>query len=178
VFEVNFLDKKIGRNDLCPCGSGKKYKKCCLNKVRGSQEKVLTKEDVVITGMDPSSVDDVKLKQDFEVVKASRDSYFSSMDNAPVYESIEEAFESIRKEGFIPVLEIKRDFDFGTYYEVALVCKHAYSEELRIFELTEDGKYEWTECGFNDPCPLCLEGVPSELTEEQVIDLYKSDMDL
>ncbi|MBN2285988.1 MAG: SEC-C domain-containing protein [Tissierellales bacterium] len=24
--------KKIGRNDLCPCGSGKKYKHCCLNK--------------------------------------------------------------------------------------------------------------------------------------------------
>ncbi|KCZ52265.1 SEC-C metal-binding domain-containing protein [Hyphomonas pacifica] len=22
--------RKIGRNDLCPCGSGKKYKKCCL----------------------------------------------------------------------------------------------------------------------------------------------------
>lgn len=25
-------DKKIGRNEACPCGSGKKYKKCCLNK--------------------------------------------------------------------------------------------------------------------------------------------------
>lgn len=24
--------KKIGRNELCPCGSGKKYKKCCLLK--------------------------------------------------------------------------------------------------------------------------------------------------
>ncbi len=23
---------KIGRNDPCPCGSGKKYKKCCLMK--------------------------------------------------------------------------------------------------------------------------------------------------
>ena len=23
---------KIGRNDPCPCGSGKKYKKCCMNK--------------------------------------------------------------------------------------------------------------------------------------------------
>ncbi|RJQ54880.1 MAG: hypothetical protein C4530_16565 [Desulfobacteraceae bacterium] len=23
---------KIGRNDPCPCGSGKKYKRCCLNK--------------------------------------------------------------------------------------------------------------------------------------------------
>ncbi|MGZ8153886.1 MAG: SEC-C metal-binding domain-containing protein [Burkholderiales bacterium] len=25
---------KIGRNDPCPCGSGKKYKKCCLSKDR------------------------------------------------------------------------------------------------------------------------------------------------
>lgn len=25
----NFVSKKIGRNDPCPCGSGKKYKKCC-----------------------------------------------------------------------------------------------------------------------------------------------------
>ncbi len=25
--------EKIGRNDSCPCGSGKKYKKCCLGKV-------------------------------------------------------------------------------------------------------------------------------------------------
>ncbi len=24
--------KKIGRNEKCPCGSGKKYKKCCMNK--------------------------------------------------------------------------------------------------------------------------------------------------
>ncbi|MDO9471295.1 MAG: SEC-C metal-binding domain-containing protein [Nitrosomonas sp.] len=23
--------KKIGRNDPCPCGNGRKYKKCCLN---------------------------------------------------------------------------------------------------------------------------------------------------
>ena len=23
---------KCGRNEPCPCGSGKKYKKCCLNK--------------------------------------------------------------------------------------------------------------------------------------------------
>jgi len=24
--------QKVGRNDPCPCGSGKKYKKCCLLK--------------------------------------------------------------------------------------------------------------------------------------------------
>lgn len=26
------VGKKVGRNDPCPCGSGKKYKQCCLNK--------------------------------------------------------------------------------------------------------------------------------------------------
>ena len=26
------VDKKIGRNEPCPCESGKKYKKCCLRK--------------------------------------------------------------------------------------------------------------------------------------------------
>lgn len=26
------VSNKIGRNDPCPCGSGKKYKKCCMNK--------------------------------------------------------------------------------------------------------------------------------------------------
>ena len=29
---------KIGRNDRCPCGSGKKYKRCCLLK-RWTEEK-------------------------------------------------------------------------------------------------------------------------------------------
>lgn len=29
----NLVDKrKVGRNDPCPCGSGKKFKKCCINK--------------------------------------------------------------------------------------------------------------------------------------------------
>ena len=26
------MTKKTGRNDLCPCGSGVKYKKCCYEK--------------------------------------------------------------------------------------------------------------------------------------------------
>jgi hypothetical protein len=25
----NFISQKIGRNEACPCGSGKKYKRCC-----------------------------------------------------------------------------------------------------------------------------------------------------
>lgn len=32
---------KVGRNDLCPCGSGKKYKKCCLGKETSAVESIL-----------------------------------------------------------------------------------------------------------------------------------------
>jgi hypothetical protein len=32
VYEEMAEVKKVGRNDTCPCGSGKKFKKCCLNK--------------------------------------------------------------------------------------------------------------------------------------------------
>lgn len=32
---------KIGRNDMCPCGSGKKYKKCCLGKETSAVESIM-----------------------------------------------------------------------------------------------------------------------------------------
>ena len=33
------VSQKIGRNDPCPCGSGKKYKKCCLSKDEAARQK-------------------------------------------------------------------------------------------------------------------------------------------
>lgn len=32
---VRRSEERVGRNDLCPCGSGKKYKKCCMAKGDG-----------------------------------------------------------------------------------------------------------------------------------------------
>jgi hypothetical protein len=32
---------KIGRNDRCPCGSGKKYKQCCLAKGEVAEPRTL-----------------------------------------------------------------------------------------------------------------------------------------
>ncbi len=31
---ISAVSRKIGRNEPCPCGSGRKYKQCCLNKPR------------------------------------------------------------------------------------------------------------------------------------------------
>ena len=30
--QFKLSSNKIGRNDNCPCASGRKYKKCCINK--------------------------------------------------------------------------------------------------------------------------------------------------
>ena len=29
--KTKIAEKKVGRNDPCPCGSGKKHKKCCIS---------------------------------------------------------------------------------------------------------------------------------------------------
>lgn len=45
--------KKVGRNDPCPCGSGKKFKKCCESKMIGkkfmAQKIEATKKNVLST---------------------------------------------------------------------------------------------------------------------------------
>lgn len=32
---------KVGRNDPCPCGSGKKFKKCCLVLVKEKESEIM-----------------------------------------------------------------------------------------------------------------------------------------
>lgn len=34
VHGEKLLEEKLGRNDLCPCGSGKVFKRCCLKSGR------------------------------------------------------------------------------------------------------------------------------------------------
>lgn len=41
---IREFNKKIGRNDPCPCGSGKKYKNCCLSSGEYENKIELTKE--------------------------------------------------------------------------------------------------------------------------------------
>jgi len=53
------MNHRIGRNDPCPCGSGKKYKKCCLGREEGLQKESATWMDeegmhVVGKGQRPS----------------------------------------------------------------------------------------------------------------------------
>ena len=56
---------KIGRNDPCPCGSGKKYKYCCLNKrgiyiKDGVDEKTAIRNIVKAKGYDENIAAEIK----------------------------------------------------------------------------------------------------------------------
>lgn len=46
---------KVGRNDLCPCGSGKKFKQCCEAKTgqmsRGARMMLLALAGLVVAGL-------------------------------------------------------------------------------------------------------------------------------
>ncbi len=44
---------KPGRNDPCPCGSGKKYKKCCLPQAEAARTAAAPREDHFITELRP-----------------------------------------------------------------------------------------------------------------------------
>ncbi|WP_245976755.1 SEC-C domain-containing protein [Oceanobacillus arenosus] len=74
---------KIGRNDLCPCGSGKKYKKCCLNNQVAGQEvkiqpssKMWTLEDV--EQMETEAI--LELLQEFGI-PVDKDYFISEIEN-------------------------------------------------------------------------------------------------
>lgn len=40
------LNNKMSRNDLCPCGSGKKYKKCCLENAQSKSDPFVIRSEV------------------------------------------------------------------------------------------------------------------------------------
>ena len=50
---------KIGRNDLCPCGSGKKYKRCCMaNDAAAARAKLADTTALAAHNHDPHLCDD------------------------------------------------------------------------------------------------------------------------
>ncbi len=64
---------KIGRNDPCHCGSGKKYKKCCLNNGIASQEFSWSK-------MHKSRNELVDIMMKFAMTKYGKESIFEAWD--------------------------------------------------------------------------------------------------
>ena len=63
--------EKVGCNDTCPCGSGKKYKKCCLNNPRNSsQNEPGYTDDITVFIELSNSINDLLERRDFKEAQA------------------------------------------------------------------------------------------------------------
>lgn len=159
--------EKTGRNDPCPCGSGKKYKKCCLSKDQVSRAIQPTVGNPFSPVRNPK-----KQKQIFSGPTFGTN---INLSEEPLYDSLEEIINSIREEGYVPYLEtVDEDSEFGTTYQFVLLCKHAWPYEWRTYELKDNGKFEWIETGEDLPCEDCEYGKSSDLvTEDEIINAYR-----
>jgi uncharacterized protein YecA (UPF0149 family) len=55
---IRKYNKKVSRNEKCPCGSGKKYKNCCYPKYNSTRQ--LTKEEMYELRMNKVKIDELK----------------------------------------------------------------------------------------------------------------------
>jgi hypothetical protein len=86
--------KKVGRNDPCPCGSGKKYKQCCLRAEAAKRAQGANDRSEAV----PRAVQWLMLKHDRRVRQALDEGFFGTL-NDDEYERLQvdqaEAFQGI-----------------------------------------------------------------------------------
>lgn len=101
---------KIGRNDPCPCGSGKKYKKCCMNKPKGELDVIedLQERQKWLKYYPPGKAEDkperVYLEDyyDEESIEIDKSVYLALMHRAiPIWIPIDEKEERKRKTAYL-----------------------------------------------------------------------------
>lgn len=144
---------KTGRNDPCPCGSGKKYKKCCMEKDRGEVR-------------DQNSYKE--FKSSFKAFGATR-GLITGVSEPEIFDSLDAVYSSLRSEGYEPILNevfdmqddpIDEDFIDDNpvikAYEIDLRCKHGHAYESRTYYEYADGVFECVESEFGfDMCSIC-----------------------
>jgi tetratricopeptide (TPR) repeat protein len=76
--------KKPGRNEPCPCGSGKKYKKCCLNNPAVGGTFIYTDLDMLSNKV-PRLIDTGKLDEAEDICQTLMKQYPDQIDGLQRY---------------------------------------------------------------------------------------------
>ena len=107
---------KIGRNDLCPCGSGKKYKKCCYPKIFEIERNLVSYN-----------------KDDYEDEYEDEDELFGSLKNFNDQEFMLDLMNNLRKMTLNGKSHIKK------YYKIRKMHSDIASTMVKYYE---DGKFK------------------------------------
>jgi len=117
---------KIGRNDPCPCGSGKKYKHCCLNGHASNTPpadplaEAKTELNRYLEGKQFSSLEDLQAHvQDFnrQQNRAPRDD-FQGLSPEQMHRVLHFAFDTPELVTFPPVLSIQPEAPIITLFNL------------------------------------------------------------
>ncbi len=87
--------KKPGRNEPCPCGSGKKYKKCCLHTLKPSARGTFVYTDLDdLSNQVPELINQEKYDEAEKVCRKLREQYPEQIDglhrSAELFEAMED----------------------------------------------------------------------------------------
>lgn len=133
--------KKSGRNDLCPCGSEKKYKKCCMEKDR--QQKNEWKRKVL---------------EERPKHLLKHPSFLRQPEDG--FNSIDDIITAYTSAGYVLDIEernydVDGDGEISHYCTINLICPHGCSEVEQTYLLV-NGKWDNTESGEGGTyCPVC-----------------------
>ena len=136
--------EKVGRNEPCPCGSGKKYKRCCAN-AQAAPPPPLLSTVVALSGIGlgwwvygrrTAVVNTRALKEQIEEAKAQADSLLSGA-NKRIEQTIREIREAEAEKE--KTREVRRDFE---EFKEALEVEKGKEEkkvEKRLEEIRKKG---------------------------------------
>lgn len=130
-------NQEPGRNDACPCGSGKKYKKCCfLTKPKGGQARRASLFNRVTKSTATSSL----AGRAFSVIKEQKPEEFAAAteDFAPAHAETHHEKTVAKSQGELPAVapkvteaEIAKVDEVGTKKKMPSVFKAA-TEDFRV----------------------------------------------
>lgn len=142
---------KVGRNDPCPCGSGKKYKKCCMNKSNPTPaNRAEEKSPIEQTSILKSQLEQLSTKRILENIQAagldiSEHRFINEIQSVPsalkLYQLWEERLQLGR--GQLPP---------AFYFSILILAKRLVPDQILLEDLRD-----LMQDGYN-----CIEPYPNE----------------
>ena len=94
------MNNKIGRNDPCPCGSGKKFKKCCISKPEMIQSHTWAEDD----GMHVVSQGDPPTPEELEKMTKK---YQNDIKKSPIWKEMVQKYGKEKAEEMLKEFRVK-----------------------------------------------------------------------
>ncbi len=145
LLEEDYLADKIGRNDPCACGSGKKYKKCCAIQAGGRPDRKKTFNTYVNLAQQAMSLGDLLVAE-----KSFRAALEVDNDSALVLAELgqclclagqkTEGVELLFKSGLLFSRQAKKNLDTVPVLNLAylLLQQHEFSKALMFCDVVID----------------------------------------